>query len=108
MAKMIKSPLRYPGGKSKAITMLQKYIPTYKELREPFFGGGSFSIYCAQMFRDKPIKASDLNYELFCFWNELKRNKDKLYIEIKKIFESDIMGRDLYNSIIEVNRSIKI
>ena len=36
-----KSPLRYPGGKSRAIKFLQDFFPKdFKEFREPFFGGG--------------------------------------------------------------------
>lgn len=38
---MIKSPLRYPGGKSKAIKFIAPLIPKFKEYREPFLGGGS-------------------------------------------------------------------
>ena len=49
---LFKSPLRYPGGKSKVIKFLKDLIPKHKELREPFFGGGSFSFYCAQQFPD--------------------------------------------------------
>jgi DNA adenine methylase len=45
----IKSPLRYPGGKSRAVKIISKYIPKgTKELCSPFFGGGSFEIFCAQ------------------------------------------------------------
>ncbi|MGI0004763.1 MAG: DNA adenine methylase, partial [Candidatus Nitrosotenuis sp.] len=45
----IKSPLRYPGGKSRAVNIIAKYIPKgTKKLCSPFFGGGSFEIACAQ------------------------------------------------------------
>jgi DNA adenine methylase len=39
---MIKSPLRYPGGKSRAVDLILKIIPDLKEYREPFLGGGSY------------------------------------------------------------------
>jgi DNA adenine methylase len=46
---MIKSPLRYPGGKSKAIDQIAEYIPdSFSEYREPFVGGGSVFIYLKQ------------------------------------------------------------
>ena len=38
---MIKSPLRYPGGKSRAIEKIIPLIPAFEEFREPFVGGGS-------------------------------------------------------------------
>lgn len=35
---MLKSPLRYPGGKQKAIPQIAHYLPPkFKEFREPFF-----------------------------------------------------------------------
>jgi len=50
---MIKSPLRYPGGKSKAIKQISKLIPSFDEFREPFIGGGSVFIYLKQRYPDK-------------------------------------------------------
>ena len=40
----IRSPLRYPGGKTRAIKMINPLIPSYREFREPFVGGGSVFI----------------------------------------------------------------
>ncbi|MBT7252518.1 MAG: DNA adenine methylase, partial [Candidatus Nitrosopelagicus sp.] len=50
MASLIKSPLRYPGGKSRAVKEIWKYIEPLepKTLCSPFFGGGSLEIFCAQ------------------------------------------------------------
>ena len=42
MAKLAKSPLRYPGGKSRALKQILPLIPVnMTEFREPFVGGGS-------------------------------------------------------------------
>jgi site-specific DNA-adenine methylase len=38
---MIKSPLRYPGGKSRAVETIAKLLPDFDEFREPFLGRGS-------------------------------------------------------------------
>ena len=35
---MIKSPLRYPGGKSRGVKFLAEFIPPYQTFREVFFG----------------------------------------------------------------------
>ena len=46
--KSLKTPLRYPGGKSRALTKLNPFIPdlsAYDEYREPFLGGGSVGIH---------------------------------------------------------------
>ncbi len=43
-----KTPLRYPGGKSRACTKMDQYllkVSDSKEYREPFLGGGSVAIH---------------------------------------------------------------
>ncbi|MDD2344989.1 MAG: DNA adenine methylase [Bacteroidales bacterium] len=42
---MIKSPLRYPGGKSRAVSLISQILPEFDEFREPFLGGGSVFIW---------------------------------------------------------------
>ena len=45
----LKTPLRYPGGKSRAVKKMAPYFPdfnNYKEFREPFLGGGSVLCMC--------------------------------------------------------------
>ena len=45
--KSLKTPLRYPGGKSRAVQKLFQFLPKdITEFREPFLGGGSFAIAC--------------------------------------------------------------
>jgi DNA adenine methylase len=70
----MKSPLRYPGGKTRAVKILKKYVQEYfpgrKVLLSPFFGGGSFEIAMKEDgFR---IFANDLFGPLFTFWTVLK------------------------------------
>ena len=41
----MKTPLRYPGGKSKAVPKLCQWLPAeVTEYRESFLGGGSMAI----------------------------------------------------------------
>ena len=43
----LKTPLRYPGGKSRAIKKMAQFFPEmneYTEFREPFLGGGSVAL----------------------------------------------------------------
>jgi DNA adenine methylase len=82
----IKSPLRYPGGKSKAIEQIIPYIPEFKEFREPFVGGGSVFIALKQrVSSDIPFTINDLNNDLYCFWKILKENPDELIQKINEI-----------------------
>ena len=98
---LIKSPLRYPGGKSRAIKFLYQYFPNdFKIYKEPFFGGGSVGIYIAQIMKNTKIYANDLNYELYCFWHSLKMHPNKLIegiIELKNKFK---IGKELYDFIL--------
>jgi DNA adenine methylase len=47
-----KSPLRYPGGKTRACKKLDEILQQHFTLTEfntlvsPFFGGGSFEFFC--------------------------------------------------------------
>lgn len=103
---LIKSPLRYPGGKSKAIKFLYKYFPNdFNIYKEPFFGGGSVGIYIAQTIKNIRIEVNDLNYELYCFWQSLKTQPDKLVEEIIKLKNEFKNGKNLYNFIINRRNS---
>ena len=45
--KSLKTPLRYPGGKSRAVVKLLQFLPDLtqaREFREPFIGGGSVAV----------------------------------------------------------------
>lgn len=105
----LKSPLRYPGGKSRAIKFLKAYFPkNFKEYREPFFGGGSIGIYLMQThFGHKELQffASDLNYDVYCFWQILKTQNNRLIAEIWQIKERFKNGRELYTTLMERRNS---
>lgn len=100
-AKLIKSPLRYPGGKSRALKFLAQFLPKdIDEFREPFFGGGSLGLYVAQNHSKTKIYANDLNYELFCFWQSLQRDCAGLISGILELKHRFAEGKELYNFIL--------
>ena len=72
---MYKSPLRYPGGKSRAIKIIIEYFPkSIKVMSSHFVGGGSIELYLSE---NSKIIAYD-NFDLLInFWNQLKyKNKN--------------------------------
>ena len=81
---MIKSPLRYPGGKSRAVKIIANLIPDFDEFREPFLGGGSVFVYLKQRYPNKIFWVNDLYSELYQFWIMTQKNINPL---IKKIYE---------------------
>ena len=85
-----KTPLRYPGGKSKALTKLWEQLPNlnaYDEYREPFLGGGSVAIHISRMYPDLQVWVNDLYEPLYQFWRILKRNVDDLKSELLELKE---------------------
>ena len=68
--KSLKTPLRYPGGKSRACTKMDAYIPDlreYIEYREPFLGGGSVAIYITKKYPHLNVWVNDLYEPLYNF-----------------------------------------
>jgi len=91
------SPLRYPGGKTRAIKQILPLLPNeFSEFREPFVGGGSVFLAAKQRKKAKYI-INDLNYDLYCFWKYAKENNNSLYEFIKKIKDTEKDGRALFN-----------
>ncbi|MDR3257119.1 MAG: DNA adenine methylase [Endomicrobium sp.] len=102
---MIKSPLRYPGGKSRAVNLISNIIPDFNEYREPFLGGGSIFMHLKQIFTDKFFWVNDLYNELYQFWQYSQKDMSKLVDKIcewkskydvgKKLYE--FLNNNLYN-----------
>ena len=101
--KSLKTPLRYPGGKSRAVVKLLQFLPNlneYKEFREPFLGGGSVSLEITKRYPDIEIWVNDLYEPLVNFWKELQHNGEDLEDAIlsKKNFHPDRdTARKLFN-----------
>jgi DNA adenine methylase len=83
--RVITSPLRYPGGKSKAIGLILASLPELKEKKivSPFFGGGSFEL-CMSKNLGYQVIGYDIFGMLVNFWNILLNRKDEFIKELKK------------------------
>lgn len=85
--KQLKTPLKYPGGKSRAIDRMMPYFPDlahYKEYRETFLGGGSVAFAVTQMYPDLPMWVNDLYWNLYNFYVHLQADGEKLSEEVKR------------------------
>ena len=86
--KSLKTPLRYPGGKSRACNKLDVYIPDlrdYKEYREPFLGGGSVALHVTKKYPHLKIWVNDLYTPLVNFWKTLQDDGYKLYKRLQEL-----------------------
>jgi len=79
--KSLKTCLRYPGGKSRAVAKMDPYFPdlrNYEEFREPFIGGGSVAIHITKKYPNLSIWVNDLYEPLVNFWKNLQSSGDNM------------------------------
>ena len=94
--KRYKTPLRYPGGKSRAMKILfeDKYMPdNIEEYREGFLGGGSPAIAFTKMYPDVPVWVNDKYYNLYSFWVALRDHGNEMserLLALKKELGTDV------------------
>ena len=104
MRKLAKSPLRYPGGKSRALKQILPLIPAnISEFREPFVGGGSVFFAVRSLFQNR-IKSywiNDLNYDLYCFWKQTRDNGPNLVEVLTDTHATTTDGRALFEKLTE-------
>jgi len=100
--KSLKTPLRYPGGKSRACVKMDPYFPdlrNYDEFREPFLGGGSVAIYITKKYPLLNIWVNDLYEPLVNFWQQLQifgtDLKDKL-VDLKSTHNNPASAKELF------------
>jgi site-specific DNA-adenine methylase len=101
--KSLKTPLRWPGGKSRACAKIDAYFPdlrNYDEFREPFLGGGSVAIHITKKYPDLKIWVNDLYSPLVIFWQQLQmfgtELKDHL-LHFKSVHSDPGSARQLFN-----------
>ena len=102
--KSLKTPLRYPGGKSRACTKMDSYFPDlreYDQFREPFLGGGSVAIHITKKCPNLKIWVNDLYEPLVNFWQQLQMfgvdMKDSLS-DLKSYHHDEERAKELFLS----------
>jgi len=101
--KSLKTPLRWPGGKSRACTKMDQYFPdlrNYEEFREPFLGGGSVAIHITKKYPTIKIWVNDLYEPLVNFWQQLQMfgNEMKdILVDLKSSHSTPDKARTLFS-----------
>ena len=105
-----KSPLRYPGGKTRACKILEKIVnenfdlSQFDTLMSPFLGGGSFEFHM-QNAHSLKVVANDKFKPLYNFWKACQSDKANLCSKLHDLIDTidkdtfaqyrkDIMGID--------------
>ena len=94
--KSLKTPLRYPGGKSRAVKKINPYIgdlSSCQQYREPFLGGGSVALHVSKMYPKLDIWVSDLYEPLINFWTQLQESGQELQ-DIIMDYKSSHLGNN--------------
>ena len=106
------SPLRYPGGKTRACKIIDDVIKEHFDITQfdtlcsPFFGGGSFEFYFQNKYNHKLI-VNDKFTPLYNFWKQIKTNKDILCDELNKITSvSKEQFTNYRNTIMDLNNNM--
>jgi DNA adenine methylase len=79
----MKTPLRYAGGKTKAIKIIGPLLENEKKIISPFMGGGSLEVYWAN--KGVEVIGYDLFDVLVNFWNTLLNKNNELTEKLKTI-----------------------
>ena len=98
---IIKSPLRFPGGKSKAIKYIIPLIPDFDEYREPMVGGGSLFFALKQRFPERKYWINDIDPNVYWFWITCRDSPFELVLAINSLKEHYKNGRKLYDLLID-------
>jgi len=78
-----RSPLRYPGGKTRAVEAITSYFPKgLTQLLSPFFGGGSVELFMAS--KGVFVFGFDVFLPLVEFWQCLLQQPQQLAAEVQK------------------------
>jgi DNA adenine methylase len=102
--KQLKTALRYPGGKSRAVAKMDPYFPdlrNYDEFREPFIGGGSVAIHITKKYSLLDVWVNDLYEPLVNFWQQLQMFGTELKDELSGYKLAHItpeLARELFTS----------
>ena len=79
----IKSPLRYPGGKSRAIKQIIELLPQRLDtLCSPFLGGASIELACSSL--GVKVFGYDAFKPVVNFWQEVLKNPSQLADMVRK------------------------
>ena len=102
---LLKTPLRYPGGKSRACDKMNNFLPNlslgsrYKQYREPFLGGGSFALHITKKYPHMEIWVNDLYEPLANFWQQLRADgveMRKRLVKLKNANKTQEKAKELF------------
>lgn len=95
----VKTNLRWPGGKSKMMKILDNFIPSkgyFKKYLEVFSGGGSVLLHILQKYNPEIVYANDIDSKLINYYNNVKYNPQEVInecLEIKNQYDRETFDK---------------
>lgn len=97
----IKTNLRWPGGKSKMIKILNEFFPKdIEKYLEVFTGGGSVLLYIIQKYHPQLVFANDIDGKLINYYEAVKTEPQIVVeecLEVKNKFNHETFAEEFYN-----------
>lgn len=87
----MKPIIKWPGGKSREIDKIEKFIPEFDRYIEPFFGGGALYFHLAP----KVAAINDVSASLMQFYTLIKAQDQRLY-------ELLMCYNDSFNNLVDI------
>jgi len=94
----MKSPLRYPGGKTRACSLdeiINEKGFDKSVVISPFFGGGSFEFFLCNKYGSKLI-VNDKFKPLISFWKSVQTRKVELCSELRKLL--NVVSKSIFST----------
>lgn len=96
--KEVKSNLRWPGGKSKMMKILDNFLPDkIDKYLETFTGGGSVLLHVIQNYRPQVVYANDIDQKLINYYMSVQNDPKtviKECLDIKNNFTSETFAEE--------------
>ena len=91
----LRSPLRYPGGKSRAVKLLLPYIPeSESRIMSPFIGGASLEL--ALVNRGHSVQGYDAFSPLVNFWQQALADAAEVARKVRASFDLPLARHIFY------------
>lgn len=90
-----RTPLRYAGGKTRAIKIITPLVENHQQIVSPFIGGGSLEVHWSCL--GHKVIGYDVFFALTNFWQVLLNQRDQLIDRLKDIE----FGQESYDEIKE-------
>ena len=87
--KVLKSPLRYPGGKGSVYPFFEEVLKLNNligaKYYEPFAGGAGIGIALLSLGIISEVLLNDIDYHIYCFWLSLLKDNERFVEKIENV-----------------------